>query len=398
MPDPIGGNTSSGALQQALASATLVEELQGLTSERDVYLDAPPPPGASNSISKAPPQLDEPFPFSAEDLADQLRYLGAKNQEAQLLGVEANILRNKDAMERNHAAAIAKMDEYRAKCEEAENASKTQKILGWVTKGLAVAGSAIALIGALAATGLSAGLASPAVIFSAIALTASVISLASAISQECGGPALELSSLLTKGFGAVLTKLGVPEDKAESIGKILAGAAAITLTAGTVLFLDPAFLSNIVAGGMELGGVDERTMAIVTTVVTAATALTYGIAAAAISFGAGGTGQVVNAISKLAALGQAATTVASGGTQIASSSMGIVATTAQHGADTAIADKKIIDAATVALMKVIEENAEEMKKLLKEIEDAMQSISDIIVGTAQSQSVIAANLKGRAAV
>ena len=341
--------------------------------------------------------------FSAEDLGDALRMLGTKNQEARLKTAKEGLESSKTKMAENHKANIAKIEEYAKKYAEAH--SKSSSIFGWIAKAFAVIGAAIAVAVAAVATVATGGAAAPALVIAGICLAAATISLASAISQECGGPALELSSLMTKAISAVLQACGVPKEKAESIGKIASGALAIMATSGAALLLDPAFMTNIVAGSMELGGVDPQTIATVSMAVTITTTVVVGIAAAVMTMGAGSIGAATNAATstastaanvagKAASIAQGATMVLAGGMQVGAGIETIKSAEAQHDADIILSDKKKLEALTAALMKAMEEDSEEIKKVLKEIEESVQSISAIIAGSAQSMSEIASNIGG----
>jgi len=348
--------------------------------------------------------------FTAEDLGDALRLLGNKTKEQQLKAAKESLETSKLKMSESHKKAITKIEEYAKKCAEAKHQAKVKSIFGWIGRALAFVGAAIAVGISAVATVASGGAATPALVLSCVALAAATISLASAVSQECGGPALEPSSLMTKAISAALKLFGVPPEKAESIGKVASGVLGIVMTSGAALLIDPAFASNVVAGGMELGGVDPDTISTVTMIVGIATTVTVGLATAIMTFGAGSASAVSNAVGqslsttaqavqKGAAVAQGVTTVATGVSGTVSAGAGIAEAKTQHDADMALVDKKKIDTIIVALMKAMEEDSEEIKKILKEIEESMQAVSDIISGSAQSLSDIAANIKGgRAAV
>lgn len=400
---------NAAAQQLSKLSTAMLEELQQKALQ---YMKSNTTQQGGNGTpgvadANGAPEIDGvKISFSAEDLGDALRMLGTKTQDAQLKSAKESLETSRLKMSESHKKAIAKIEEYARKCAEAKHASIFKKIFGWI-------GKALALVGALIATGLAAvatvatgGAAAPALAISAMCLAAATISMASAISQECGGPPLELSSLLTKAVSAALQACGVPKEKAESIGKIVSGVAAIALTSGAALLIDPQFATNVVAGSMELGGVDPDTIAKVSMAVTIITTVTVGIVAAVLSMGGSAAGSAANIAGKAVQIGSKTAGIVQGATQVAAGAAGIGSgvaqieqSKAQHGADMALSDKKKIDAITMALMKAMEEDSEEMKKVIKQIEESLQSISDLIAGSAQSLSDITANLKGgRAAV
>lgn len=348
--------------------------------------------------------------FSAEDLTDALRMLGTRNQEARLLTAKEGLENSKLQMADNRRANIEKIEEYARKYAEAND--KSQSIFSWISKAFAFLAAIVAVAITAVATVASGGAAAPALVFASVALAAATISMASAISQECGGPPLELSSLLTQAVSALLVEFGVPKDKADSIGKIASGVLAIAATSGAALFLDPAFLSNVLAGSMELGGVDPGTVAIAAMGLTIATTLVVGIASAVMTMGVGSvsaiedgvarttasTVRVAQLASKVGSLVQGAALVISGAAAIGSGVEGIKAADAQHDADDVLADKKRLEAMTKALMAAMQQDGDDIKKIIKEIEEAVQSISDLIAGNAQSMSDITSNIGGRATV
>lgn len=406
-------DANAAAQQLSKLSTAMLEELQQKALQ---YMKSNTTQQGGNATpgvadANGAPEIDGvKISFSAEDLGDALRMLGTKTQDAQLKSAKESLETSKLKMAESHKKAIEKIEEYARQCAEAKHASIFKKIFGWIGKALALVGAAIATGLAAVATVATGGAAAPALAISAMCLAAATISMASAISQECGGPPLELSSLLTKAIGAALQACGVPKEKAESIGKIVSGVAAMALTSGAALLIDPQFATNVVAGSMELGGVDPDTIAKVSMAVTIATTVTVGVVAAVLSMGGSAAGSAANIAGKTATtasqVGSRAAGIAQGATQVASGAAGVGSGIAQieeskatSGAENALADKKKIDAITMALMKAMEEDSEEMKKVIKQIEESLQSISDLIAGSAQSLSDITANLKGgRAAV
>lgn len=63
-----------------------------------------------------------------------------------------------------------------------------------------------------------------------------------------------------------------------------------------------------------------------------------------------------------------------------------------------LSDKKDLEAAMVKLQKQMEEGREEIKKVLAQIEDGMQAVTQMINGAAESMSQITANLGKRQSV
>lgn len=357
-------------------------------------------PGVSNA--NGAPELDGVvFDFSADDLAACLRLLDSKTKDAQLKTTKESIELSKLKMSASHKKAIEKIQENAKKCADAQAAQKKKSIFGWLSKIFSFVASIIAVAVAAVATIASGGAGLPALALSICALASSTMSLAGAIA----GKDLSFSTLLAKPFTAMLQAFGVPEETAKSIGKIVAGAVALVagIAAGgatATLMLDPGFLTNIVAGGMELGGVKPTTIAIVCAVVSlvvscvvAGKALNAGRSASSTAESAGKTlSNTATTTIRAGSLFQAGTTIAAGCTAIRSGAAGIEESKAKYEGDLAMIEKKKIDASMIALTKSIDDDSERLKKILQEIEDGIQSVSQLIAGSAQSMSDIAQNL------
>jgi len=59
------------------------------------------------------------------------------------------------------------------------------------------------------------------------------------------------------------------------------------------------------------------------------------------------------------------------------------------------ADKKMIDALIAKLQKSMEEDREEIKKVMQQMQDGIQIVNQMIAGAAQSRSQLSANLGAR---
>lgn len=406
-----GGDLASSAGSVGEA----VPEIEAVKQKMLEWLEstAKSQPEGSSGICDAngAPEIDGvTIDFSAEDLADALRMLGTRNQEARLLTAKEGLENSKLQMAENRRMNIEKIEEYARKYVEAND--KSQSIFSWISKAFAFLAAIVAVAVSAVATVASGGAVAPGLVVACVALAAATISMASAISQECGGPPLELSSLLTQAVSALLVELGVSKEKADSIGKVTSGIIAIAATSGGALFLDPAFLSNVLAGSMELGGVDPGTVATAAMGLTIATTLVIGIASAVLTMGAGSVSAIENVVErttastvrvaqlvgKVGSLVQGAALVMSGAAAIGASVEGIKSEDAQCDADTILADKKRLEALTKALMVAMQADGDDLKKIIKEIEDSVQGISDLIAENAKSMSDITSNIGGRATV
>lgn len=378
---------AGNSTQQAERSETLLDTVAFLSST--TLVDSSANAGAQRiSNSNGAPTLDGVLiNFSAEDLAATLLVLQGKTQEAQLATAKEGLQISRDKMKALHEKNIKKLDEVIKKCESAASKSKLGKIFGWVAKVAAFVAAGVALA---ALTVVSGGAAAPLLALAIAGMVGSAMSMASSISQEFGGPPLELGSLATMASKAFLGAVGVPADKLESAAKLMGGALALGLAPGSLL-IDNQLLSNVATGIAELGGANAAT----TAYLGMAVALATGLAVIAVSIATGGGSginqltdlvkNVPNALHTGAKLTQGAMTVAEGTTQILS-------TTDQFKADQAQVDRQKFSALLVKLQAQMEEDQEQIKKVVQEIQDGYTAVSQMIAAAGESRVQISANI------
>src|SRR5690554_22374 len=224
--------------------------------------------------------------FSAEDLAAALIVLRGKTQESQIKtakeGLETSRIQTGKANER----ALDKILEANKKAEEAEAKSKAMGIFGWIGKIAGMIAAIAAVVVAAAATVATGGAAAPLLAFAVLGLVGATMSMASAISQECGGPPLGLGSLMTQAFTEMLVGFGMDREKAEQVGKVLAGAVAVMMPA--MLVVDPSLAGGMAEGIALLAGADEMTAAIIATVTAVVTTIAIAVMQTVLTCGVGG--------------------------------------------------------------------------------------------------------------
>ncbi len=377
---------ASNSTQQAERSETVLDTVAFLNSA--TLVDSSANAGAQRiSNSNGAPTLDGVLiNFSAEDLAATLLVLQGKTQEAQLATAKEGLQISRDKMKALHEKNIKKLDEVIKKCESAASKSKLGKIFGWVAKVAAFVAAGVAL----ALTVASGGAAAPLLALAIVGMVGSAMSMASSISQELGGPPLELGSLATMASKAFLGAVGVPADKLEAAAKLMGGALAVGL-APCSLLIDNQLLSNVATGIAELGGANAAT----TAYLGMAVALATGVAVIAVNIATGGGSgiskltdlvkNVPNALHTGAKLTQGAMTVAEGTTQILS-------TTHQFKADQAQVDRQKFSALLVKLQAQMEEDQEQIKKVVQEIQDGYTAVSQMIAAAGESRAQISANI------
>jgi hypothetical protein len=335
--------------------------------------------------------------FSAEDMAAALLVLQGKTQDAQLKTAKEGLTTSKKKLEEKNQQAMDKIKDWIDKCKEAASKEKAGGIFGWITKIAGFVAAAFAVAVAAVATVATGGAAAPLLALAIVGLVGASISLASQISQAAGGPALELSTLMSKLCTKIMVACGVPEDKAEAAGKVLSGMVGIL--SGAVI-VDPAFAGQAFGGITELAGGDAMQVAIVTGVFTAVAAIATSILMIVASGGTNA-GAAIDGVAKtmisIGRIGQAIAGVTAGVGAAAQGGIGIAKAFDERDAANIHADKKTIDAVIAKLQKQMEEDREQLKKVLDEIMEGVNMVSQMINSAAQSRSQISANLGGKAA-
>src|SRR5690606_42160191 len=98
------------------------------------------------------------------------------------------------------------------------------KVFGWIGKVFAFVAAIATVVAAAVATVASGGTAAPLLALAVVGAISATLMLASAISQECGGPEISINSLIQHTVGKFLTDVcGVDPEQASNICKILGG-------------------------------------------------------------------------------------------------------------------------------------------------------------------------------
>ena len=330
--------------------------------------------------------------FSAEDLTAALLVLQGKTQDAQLRTAKEGLGVSRLKMEENHKKSMEKIDTWIKKSESAAAKSKLSGIFGWIGKIAAFLASAIATVALAVATPFTAGATAPLLALAVIGLVGSTMSLASAVSQAAGGPALEISSLMTKVCTAFLKAVGVPEDKLEAASRVMAGA--IGLVTGAVL-ADSQLLGNMVSSIAQLSISDQNKAAIIGAIFStlACVALTVVTSVATAGTGtANSIADISNTIPQAAKFAQHAASAAAAGSSMATAGLGIGVSIDEHAAASAQIDRKQFSALLAKLQAQMEEDQEQIKKVVQEMQDGLSMVSQMIAAAGESRTQIAANL------
>jgi hypothetical protein len=372
--------------------------------------------GDGVSDERGAPAISEPTKvFSSDDMVALLRTIRSKSQDSQLEAAKNGVQTAQIKAEKNTDDQLKKIEEWVEKCKEAESQGILGKIFSWIGKIVAVIASVVAVAVAGAAAVASGGAATPLLALAVMGLVGSTIALADQISQECGGPQISIGALLTTMAAKFLEACGVPEEKANQIGKLMAGVAACMMPA--MLLVEPGLASTMATGICELAGVDPKITGYVAMAVGIAAAVTVGIVVAVASGGAGAATSVSSVATGAAQTTSTVTTatvstatkvanglvgagaqIASGATQVGAGVVSIQKAGLEKQAEEALADKQELSAEMLKLQQQMEEGREEIKKVIQQIEDGLTNVSKMINDSADSMSQITANMGKRMSV
>ncbi|MCZ4329456.1 type III secretion system translocon subunit SctE [Castellaniella denitrificans] len=352
------------------------------------------------------PRIDTPSEvFSASDMVDLLRSLRSKTQDEQLSTAQKGLESARIKAEKNTEHQLEKIQEWIDKCKEAESKGALGKIFGWIGKIFAFVAAIATVIAAAAATVATGGSAAPLLALAIVGAISATMTLASAISKECGGPEISINSLIQHTVGKFLTDVcGMDPKQAENVCNIMGGVLAMTCP--IMLAIEPSLLGNMAQSIALMAGADEKTAGYIGMALTIAAAIGIGIAMAVMTGGSSvastaaqvGNKVLLSSIKVFNTVMSTANTVVSGGTQIAQGGLNISKAQSQEKADKAIADKKELEAMMLKLQKQMEEGREEMKKIIQQIEESTQLVSKMIAGTTDNMNQIAMNMGSRSTV
>lgn len=340
--------------------------------------------------------------FSVADMTDLLRSIQTKNTEQQLKTSQEGVESAKLKAAKNTESQLEKIKEWVDASKKAESKGFWGKLFGWIGKVVAFLAAAVLTAAAAVATVATAGAAAPLLAVAAIGLVAASMSLASAISQECGGPEISFGSLIKETVGRFLTDVcGVDPKLADNICKVLGGVMAVA--APILLAVEPGLIGDMAKGIALMAGADEATAGYIGMAFGIAAAVTVGIAMAVASGGTSLVGSATNVamqatlqtLKTFNTIVNATNLVVSGSTQIAQGGLTIAKGQSEKEAQGALADQEALKALMIKLQAQMEEGREEMKKIIQQIEESGQIVTQMLAGAADSSAQIALNMGGR---
>ncbi|QKV54381.1 type III secretion system translocon subunit SctE [Comamonas antarctica] len=330
--------------------------------------------------------------FSAEDLSAALLVLQGETQDAQLRTAKEGLGVTRLKMEENHKKSQEKIDTWIKKGESAAAKGKLGGIFSWIGKLASFLATAIATVALAVATPFTAGATAPLLALAIVGLVGSTMSLASSISQAAGGPPLEISTLMTKACSVFLKAVGVPEEKLEAASRVMAGALGFMTGA---MLADPQLLGGMVSSVAQLTITDQNKAAIVGLVLSTLACVALSVVTSLATGGAGAGKSIADITKSIPQLAQVAQHVAgatSSLSSMAAAGVGIGIAVDEHAAASAQVDRKLFSALLVKLQAQMEEDQELIKKVVQEIQDAFNVVSQMVAAAGASRLQIAANL------
>ncbi|MBS7777595.1 type III secretion system translocon subunit SctE [Acidovorax sp. CCYZU-2555] len=389
-PAPSGTDTPTAAANvRALDTAALLGDLG--TSGKNGAAGSTGAALISNA-NGSPSIGNVAIDFSAEDLTAALLVLQGKTQDAQLRTAKEGLGVSRLKMEENHKKSMEKIETWIKKSESAAAKGKLGGIFSWVGKIAAFMATAIATVALAAATPLTGGAAAPLLALAIIGLVGSSMSLASSISQAAGGPPLELSSIMTKVCSTFLQAVGVPEEKLESASRVMAGA--IGMLTGAML-VDSQLLGNMVSSIADLSISDKQAAAIVGTIFAMLATIALSVVTTVASGGsnsAKAVTEITKNISQMAKVAQHVAGATSALSSMAKAGISVGVAIDEHAAASAQVDRKLFAVLMVKLQAQMQEDQDQLKKLVQEIQEGVGQVSQMIAAAGESRSQIAANL------
>jgi hypothetical protein len=348
-----------------------------------------------SSLGTAPAIAGTTLNTSPEDMAAALQVLQSKTLDAQLKAAKEGVEISRKKLADQNERAANKIQDWIKACHDAESKAKAGGILGWITKIGSLVASAFGVVAAAALTVGTGGLTAPLMVMSCAALVGAGMSTASAISQEAGGPALDVNSVISRMANAILKKAGVPEDKLSSATKVMSGAIAVM--APGYMMADPTLAANLGSGITELAGGNAIQAGAVGATFTMLATIAISVAMVVASAGmaeAAAVDGVAYAVQATAGIGEAVSGAVVGAVGAASGGVAVAKATDEQTASMAQADRKTIAAVIAKVQKQMEDDRESVKAVIQQITDAMTLVSQMLNAASDNRSQIASNLSG----
>ena len=356
-------SASMQAMAKAAGASVGADEIMRLYAES---AGSAPSREAQGPARPGVPVISPPT-FSADDAALMIGDLQSKMNDLLAQQQTGEIKSNQLEMKQKNLKQMEKIQKWLDDLADAAAKQKSAGIWGWIKSVVSVVASVVAAVLAVAASPFTGG---ASLLVAAIAIGAAIQSVSALVIKGLEAAGVEVPSLVKDLFNHLT-----------SIGGIISGIARL------------AGASEDVAGWIQLGV--DLLVGIVT-----------GVAAwRAVSAAAAGVTEVGSRVIKLSFTAQRAAVGAEGTTGLISAGAGIgqgvltiQAAKAQEEAANAMADKMQIMAQISKLQMLMEQNIDDLKKIVDEMQSVFKIIGDLVRGEAEMKSQVNALIGGRAAV
>lgn len=349
-----------------------------------------------NNSNNAPTIAEPSEALSAEDMAAMLQVLQSKTLNQQLNAAKQGLQQSSNIAASQNKDQLSKIKEWVGKCEDAAAKAKANAILGWIGKIVGFVAALVATVAAAALTVVTAGAAAPLLACACIALATTGMSLASQISVAKGGPEISVSNLLNTVCQKVFEGMGMSKEDAEKFGHLATGI--IGIATGAVL-VDQSVAGNLGQGIAELAGANQQQAAIVNAAFTIAA--TVAVAAVMIVMTGGAelpaqAGQIAAIAMQVGKVVNSATMVTEGALTATQGGVNIAVAYDKRDAANAQAKSKEIAASLLAVQQKMDEQRDEIKKVLEEIDQGYQLISKMFANQTDTMKQVTSNFGDRA--
>lgn len=397
--------------------------------------------GGSISNANGSPCIGAPaISLSPEDMAIQLASLTTKTKDEQTAAAVNGLQLSKQQMAAKAQEGITKIKEWEAKTIEAAAKAKEAAEQSWFEKVCnAIVGVVLAVVTApLALTGVGTPLFAMAVGMAIDSVTACVNN-ARALEdppreplESFGNPLNQLVSCMVndgqslyalnqeleaakaRGDESEVTRLTDKKDSVSAKAGLITSVMSMVTCPVTVL-VNPGIVGTVVSSSMKIHLADDLAAAkasgdaakvqeiegeiykaeMITTIVTTLIVAAVGIAATIMSGGAAA-GLVVSNVAKISMaageIAMASINIAKSGMAIENSNLQLSAAESTRDASYAQADAAKIDAKKLMIQKFMEENQDDVKKLVQEIMENATLVSQMINAAGSTRSAMNANL------
>lgn len=385
---PQGASPVAQAGMAALSPAQM-QQISEILSLYATALKAAAPTSASGvttdgvTDANGAPELPGGIALTSEDLPLLIMHLSSESANSAIGPLKERLQTQNLKSQELNQRAIEKIHEAIKKAKAEAARRKSGGIMGWVMKVAAV----VACVVAVAVTVATAGAAAPIAVMAMMALCASLMSLASDISQAKGGPALQPSALVAQGLQAMFIEFGMDPEQARLASQITSGA--IAMLAPALMMIDPSFAGQFAGGIATAAGADAATAGWINMGFTMAAVLgsfvvmvACGRADAAVRAGTN--------VKTIAVMAQAVPKLVEASTGIAKSVNDMELAAIEKAQAKLQADSSRLDALIARIARLMEENQDQIKVLVENLQSSEKLAMDVLNASQHMKSRMAA--------